>query len=321
MNKYMIAVVLFSIAFIVVSIIGNILSSEKKGNKIKKSRGRGRSSSNERFATNSVKKQLSEAINEKANINKRYNMETMCLQAGHKMSYGEYVILAMSSAIVLPILLFLLTKNIFLILIFAFIGYQLPGQYLKHRANKRISVMEKQVGSFMRIVLERYKTTNDMAQSFVQALPDFKGYDPLYSILKNSVAELKMGKTIEDTLDGLVRETGNIYFSRFTDYYKMSTSMASSKDKIDLLSQAYEQYDDNEKMKATLKEKISGPKNEAYIMVVVVPIFFVYQSFFTEGYLDFMLNTPTGQMGLAGSVALLLACIWFINVKLGAPIE
>lgn len=322
MNKYVIAIILFTFAFIVVSLIADGLGKEQKENKIKKSRKKGRHNSREsRYATNSVKKQLSDALNEKANVNKRYKTETLCLQAGHNMSYGEFVILKITSALVLPILIFILTKNIFLIVIFGFIGFNIPGQVMKSKSNKRRNTMEKQVGSFIRILLERYKVTKDMSQSMVQSLPDFKGHEPFYSTLKNAVADLKMGKPIEDTLDGLVRETGNKYLGKFADYFKMTGSLATHSAKLDLLTQAYEQYDDNEKMKSALKEKISGPVKEAYVMVMAVPIFFFYQCFFTEGYLDFMLNDPIGQFGLAGSLGVLLGCVWFINAKIGAPIE
>ena len=56
-------------------------------------------------------------------------------------------------------------------------------------------------------------------------------------------------------------------------------------------------------------------------MVMATPIFMIYQSFATEGYLDFMLNEKLGQIGMAGVVLVLLGCVWFINAKIGAPIE
>ena len=74
-------------------------------------------------------------------------------------------------------------------------------------------------------------------------------------------------------------------------------------------------------MKSMLKEKIAGPVREAYIMVLATPVFMIYQSFSTEGYLEFMLYEEIGQAGMAGVVLVLLGCIWFINAKIGAPLE
>lgn len=321
MNIYSTVIILLAIAFVLITFIIQSLGRESNENKIKKSRTKGRLQREDRYATNSMKKQLADVLNEKAEVTKKYKIETLCLQAGYDMSYGEYKILQLVTSLVISILLLLSTKNVFLVIVFVFIGHSIPGQYFKSRANKRTITMEQQVGSFIKMLLERYNACKDMSKAISQTLPDFKGSEPFYSLLKNSVADLNMGKPIDETLDGLVRATGNKYLSRFTDYYKMTDTLSTHESKLDLLEQAYEQYKDNERIKSTLKEKISGPVKEAYVMVCAVPIFGIYQAMFSDGYLDFMFHTRLGQIGFTFSISVLIGCIWFINTKIGAPIE
>ena len=40
-----------------------------------------------------------------------------------------------------------------------------------------------------------------------------------------------------------------------------------------------------------------------------------------DDYLDFILNDPIGQIGLAVCVSVVLAVIWFINNVVAAPID
>lgn len=56
-------------------------------------------------------------------------------------------------------------------------------------------------------------------------------------------------------------------------------------------------------------------------MVVATPAFMAWQAVANPDYLDFMLNTTTGQAGLAVIFVVVLLCIIFINAKIAAPIE
>lgn len=318
MNKYYITLLLFFIFYLMASALAHGISNRKDKVVIK---SRGRMDGGTRRSAQGLKKQMSAMLDEKADVNKKYKIETMCVQAGHQMSYGEFKVLSFGVAIVLPILMLLVIHNVLLAIVFAFIGYNIPGQFLKAKSNKRVQQMESQVGSFLRIVIERYKNQEDMAKAISQTLPDFRGSEPFYTELKQAVIDMNKGMSTEEAITHLARRTGNKYLTRFSDYYKITVNITTHQNKIELLNQAFTQYEENRKLKSLLKEKISGPVREAYIMVFATPVFMIYQSFATEGYLDFMINDPVGQAGIAGVVLVLLGSIWFINAKIGAPVD
>lgn len=321
MNKYLITIALFTIFYgIAMTIFYKVGSRDKNATKILKSRNfkNDRSTRNSR---SSLKSQLTGMINEKADVSKKYKLETMCLQAGYDISFGEFKILSVSIAIALTFIMLLIMNNLYLAVIFLFIGYHIPSQYIKHMSNRRVIKMENQVGSFLRIVLERYKTNKDLSKSIVQSLPDFKGHEPFYSELKQTVVDINLGTPCEEALEALSRRTGNKYLLRFSDYYKITANIATHESKLELLNQAFKQFDENRKMKFLLKKEIAGPVREAYIMVCATPIFIIYQFFTTKGYMDFMLHNQIGQIGIAGTVVVLLGAVWFINAKIGAPLD
>lgn len=320
MNKYVITIILFLTFYLVASVIlRGILNRDTTKVKIK-SRSR-MDDTGRRRSAKMIKSQMSSILEEKATVAKKYSIETMCAQAGHPISYGEYRIITIGTSIILPLLSLICIHNFILALLFCPIGYCIPGQYFKAKANKRVIKMETQCGSFLRIVIERYKNSEDMAQAISQTLPDFKGADPFYTELKQTVIDLNKGIPTEVAITELARRTGNKYLKRFSDYYKITYNIETLENKVSLLNQAYVQFEENRKIKELLKEKISGPVREAYIMVMATPVFMIYQSFATEGYLDFMINDKVGQMGIAGVVIVLLGCIWFINAKIGAPVD
>ena len=160
MNKYNILCAFLIIFAIIIGLLIGGTDNDNDKNKIKKSK-KGRFQGKSRSAKDSLRKQLANALDEKADVTKKYEIETLCIQAGYNISFGEYFIIRLTSTILIPIIFYILTNNIFLIILFAIIGYSIPSIF-KTLSNKRKVKMEKQVGSFMRIVLERYKITKDM---------------------------------------------------------------------------------------------------------------------------------------------------------------
>ena len=256
-----------------------------------------------------------------ANVSKKFKIESLCMQAGLPLSYGEYKLICLLCAIIIPIAIMIAINNPFLDLIMIFLVYFIPGQIIKILSNKRVKKMEEQCGSFLRIVLERYKTSKDMSYSIVNTLPDFRGCEPFYSNLRSCVSDINLGMPIEDALTNLAISCGNKFLARFSDYYKISSELATHESKHDLLYQAFLQYEENRELKLLLKKEISGPVSESYIMVVATPAFMVWQSLSNPDYLDFMLNTTTGKIGIAVIFLVVLGSIIFINAKIAAPLD
>lgn len=306
------------IASFIIIFFAILMNLEKKENKTKIVKKR-RSSKD--MKGNLIGGSLSQKFEKNADISKKFKIETLCLQAGVDLTYGEYKFICTCCAISIPLIVLIFMHNFFLALIMILLGYLLPGQYLKTMANKRVKKMEEQCGSFLRIVLERYKTSKNMASSIENSLHDFFGCDPFYENLRQCVIDIQLGVPCEEALENLARRCGNKFLARFSDYYKITSNLATHENKYELLYQAFVQYEEDRELKQTLKKEISGPVSESYIMVVATPAFMCWQAVANPDYLDFMLNTTTGQIGLAVIFVVVLLCIIFINAKIAAPIE
>lgn len=270
---------------------------------------------------NVLKKRLEQYTEEKVKYSKRYDIETLCLQAGFNLSYAEYVMISIATAIVSVLSVSLLMNNPLLGLVFALIGYMIPKQVITFLKNRRITLMEKQIGPFMQMVIKRYETTKDFGKSLELTLVEFKGEEPMYSEIRQTVLDMNVGVPVGESMDNMARRTGNKYLARLADYYKIASSLGTEEIRKKLLNQAYKQFEENRKAQLTMKKELAGPKNEAYIMVACIPGFALYNAMTNDDYINFMTNTLTGQIGTTVITLVFLGSIWFVNKKIGAPLE
>lgn len=270
---------------------------------------------------NALKQKLEKLLEERQEVSKRVKVEEFCSQAGFNISYGEYKIISYVSGLVLPILGLLAMNSIFPLPILAIIGYFIPNQVIGFVRNRRLSVIENQVGIFMKLLIERYKTTNNIAESITKTVPDFKGQEPMVSELKRAEREIEIGKPVSDVLRDLAKRTGNKYLNRLTDYYEISLEIGTAESRELLLPQAFNQYRQDLSVKRKLRERIIGTIREVQVLLLAIPLMMVYQLFVSDTYLDFMLNTRIGQIGLTFVLAIMTVSTWFINKKIGGPID
>lgn len=268
-----------------------------------------------------LKKNLEETFEANASFKKRCKVEILCIQAGLKLKYGEYKILCLGTAILLPILFYAVLKNEYLTIASFVLGFTIPSQVITFIRNKRMNVLDKQIGSFLQMVTERYANTKDFAKAIRDCSEDFKGAEPFYSELRDTVMEIDLGVPTGEAVKNLSIRTGNKYVRRLGDYYSLSIQIGTDEARSTLLKQAFYQYEENRTVKNNLKMAISGPANEAYLMIGFIPVTMIYNAFTNAEYLPFMTTTNLGKIGMAGIFSVIIGCLWLVNTKISAPID
>lgn len=268
-----------------------------------------------------LKKKLETLLEERVEVSKKYRIETNILQAGFKMTYGEYRILTIVMAITLPLISFVVMKSIYPLPILAIVGFAIPSQVVDFLRNRRMLFIEKQVGSFIKLSIERYASHGDFSKALRDTTDDFKGQEPMYSELKQLKVELDLGKPTTEALHDMYRRVGNKYLLLLSNFYEIASSLGTRDARTELLGEVFKQYKENQQHKSMLRKEIAGPKRESYIMMAVIPLMMVYQFTSSVEYTEFMLETTVGQIGITGVLTVIVGALWFINKKIGAPIE
>lgn len=286
---------------------GNVFERRKRQNK-------------KMLKENIVRKKISEFAVKKVKITKRMKIERLCAQAGYSLTYGDYAVLCVLSAVVFSGIARFVFFNVFLGVIFLFAGLLFPYQYFSFKRNRRVDMIEKQVGPCLKMVIERYKSGSNMKRAIEDTAIEFEGERPLSDELNNVVIAMETGMSIEEALEMLAERTGNKYLDRFSDYYKIAAEVGTLESR-DLLNQALQQYNEDRANKLLLKREVSSVKSEAYIVLLGIPFVFLYQCFMDADYINYMTQTTLGQAGTAVVVTVFMFGLWFINKKIGAPIE
>lgn len=264
---------------------------------------------------------LALSIEEQASFSKKKKAELMCARAGLKIGYGQYFIMCCLCAILLPIVLYVLLKNEYLMAVSFLLGFTVPSQVITIFANRRTAALDKQVGSFLQIVTERYSNTKDFSKALSDCVNDFKGSEPLYSELLDTTMEVKLGVSVNEALKNLALRTGNKYINRLADYYSLSIQIGTDDSRSTLLKQAYLQYEENRTVTNNLKASVAGPANEVYLMIGFIPLTMIYNSCTNPEYLTFITTTTMGKVGVALIFAVTLGALWLVNTKISAPLD
>lgn len=308
-------IIFFIVAMIGLSILYNLDSDRNDA------LSRRKKQTKDMFRGNVLKDKIDEVVNERIKFSKRKKMESMLVQAGFNASYAEYLVVCIGSAILMSLISGYLLSNILLAILFLFFGFFAPLQVVSFLRNRRIAILEKQIGAFMQMVIKRYENTRDLNKALEMTSVEFEGEDPLDTELKKTILEIDLGVPVVKALKNLASRTGNKYMERFASYYEVASGVGTDDLRKNLLNQAYEQYKENLQMKRLLKKEISGPVQEAYIMIITVPIFAIYQVATNPDYPAFMTTTGMGKMGTTVIIGVLIGIIWFVNAKLGAPLD
>lgn len=268
-----------------------------------------------------IKKELEGKVTDKAEVKKRYKIEEMCTQAGLDFSYGEYTLLCIFSATILPILITVFLHNISLAIVGAFVGWMIPGQIIAFIRNKRLNKMETQINAFMELYSETYKTLKNPTKALESTLLHFENVNPIEFEIKKTVLDVRLGMPTIDALEQMAFRTGNSYFSRMATYLRVAEDLGKNETRETLMSNALQQSRKNIARRNRQRSKIAGPKNTSLILWFAVPGVALYQIATSDGYVDFMLHSSTGKIGTSVITASLLITLWAINKKISAPIE
>lgn len=305
---------LFALLMIILTVIYNVNRTEGMLSKRK-------SQTQSLFKENVLKKKLEQVTHDRIKYSKRYKIETMCLQAGFNLTYAEYLIVCLASGVIMALVVGTVMTNPYLGVLVFFVGLVTPGQVIAFIKNTRITRLENQIGAFMKMVIKRYETTRDFSKALELTMVEFKGEQPMYGEIKKTVLEVNLGKPVGEAMDNMARRTGNKYMGRLSDYYKIASNLGTEEIRKKLLNQAYKQFEENRQAKRVLKKELAGPVREAYIMLASIPMFAVYQMMTNDSYIDFMTKEFIGQVGITIISGVFIGCVWFVNAKIGAPLD
>lgn len=309
---------LYFILFIIGSLILTVIANIDLKSDIMKKREQ---QTENLYSENRLMKKLEELIEEKISYRTKSKIEKFYLQAGLKTTFIRHVFISIISAIVCFVSVTVFMNNLFLGFAFLFIGYFLPYQAVSFLRNKRLALLDNQIGAFMKMVIKRYETTKDFALALRLTTTEFEGEYPLYTDLEATVNNLDAGMSTEDALSFLALSTGNKFLVRLADYYSIVADIGTEHARKNILNQAHIQFVEDRKIKRFAKKEIAEPVKNSYMVIVATPLCAAFQALSNPDYLPFMTQQQAGKIGTTVIAFILFGAIWFVNAKVGAPLD
>lgn len=270
---------------------------------------------------NIMKSKLDELIEEKVKIGRRRKIELMCSQAGFNIEYAEYLILSIVSSLLIGGVLWKVLNNPFVGIVFFGIGAIIPKQIIGFIRNKRLNVLDDQVGTFLNIFTKRIQATSSFHSALQITSEELKGEEPISSEIDKTLVNLDLTGDDLGSLNNLAERTGNRFLERFASYYGATLKTGSAKSRNDLLSQAYVQYEEDRQLNRKNKKEVSETTRIIYVFVVAVPLVAIIQSTTDEAYIPFMTQTLMGQIGTLIIILILILSLWVAVNKIGGPLD
>lgn len=305
----------FILVSVVLTVVRNFDLEKKDRVELRKKQTQGM------FKESVLNQKLEDSIKNRLDPKKYSDIEKFCLQAGLNLTVGEYYIVRLFSCIVLGLLVLLISKNLFLGILFFIVGFILPKEIMETKKLKRIEKLNQQIGPFLDMTIKRYEVSGNMKTALEKTYQEFEGEEPMYSELKKTLVEIEIGEPMENALYNLSTRTGNRYLSRFADYYEMSHKAGTKETKEELLRQAYIQFTENEEIERVLRKELSKTVMELRLTVVMIPVFLIYMIANFDGYTDMIKTTRIGKIVIAIAIGVFMFANWLIKKKILSPLD
>lgn len=240
--------------------------------------------------------------------------------AGIRLQVEEFIAILIMSLIFTGILVFILSKSIFLALILS--AFVLLGsfQILEFKKNRRLDRINQEIGTFLQLISKRYENTNDMTKSLETTAYEMQG-SYLGEEVNKALAEVSTGLSVETAITNMANRLNNKYLLRFADYFETIDKIGSKKTSKKLFDTLIKQYQKDIELKRNLKSALRSPARDCYLLIGCIPVFFLYQAKTNELYLPFMLGTTLGKIGIGVVLFIVLVCVLIIEKKLAKPVD
>jgi tight adherence protein B len=227
-------------------------------------------------------------------------------RAGLVMRAGEYVVAVAAVAIAAGMVLYLLLGVVGLV-----IGVLVPifgsGAFLRFKASRRNAKFADQLSDALMIMAGALRSGFGVGQAIDTVAEEMD--DPLASEFRRAILETRLGRDLEDALDGIAQRVQNEDFEWVIDAMRINRQVGGD------LAQILDQVGDTIRQRNRLKRQVSALTAEGRISALVLgllPIVMalvLYSS--NPDYMDPLFSRTIGWVMLGVAVGLLVAgALW-----------
>lgn len=227
-------------------------------------------------------------------------------RAGLVMRAGEYVALIVAIAVVAAIVLYLLMG-----VVGGALGLLVPilgsGAFLSFKASRRNSAFAEQLGDALMIMAGSLRSGFGVGQAIDTVAEEMD--DPIGTEFRRAILETRLGRDMEDALDGIARRVQNEDFEWVVDAMRINRQVGGD------LAQILDQVAETIRARNRLKRQVAALTAEGRMSALVLGVLpigmglILYSS--NPDYMDPLFSRTIGWVMLGVAVGLLVAgALW-----------
>jgi tight adherence protein B len=232
-------------------------------------------------------------------------------RAGLRLKAAEWILLHAALTVGSALAGFLLTRNVFLALIFLAVGAVLPWFYLSFKEKRRIKAFNGQLAQTLQVIAGALQAGLSLPQAVDTVVQE--GQEPMVSEFRRAIIEQRLGVEIEDSLDTVGERMGSLDFKWVVMAIRIQREVGGNLS--ELLLNVAATLREREYLRRQVAVLSAEGRLSAFILGGLPIFFFAYLYLIRPTYLHPMLVNPIGW-GMLGAacVMMLVGFVWLKKV-------
>ncbi len=246
---------------------------------------------------------------------KRGNLEEAFLTrielAGLKLRVAEFVLISLSSAFGVPLLILLLTRNLYITIIGVMIGVLAPFIVLVVKASRRQARFEEQLPDTLQLLGGALQAGHSLLQAVDTVVKEAE--EPMSAEFQRVLTEARLGMPLEEALDGVAKRMNSQDFAWTVMAVSLQRQIGGNL--AELLNTVAQTIRERYSLKRQIRSLSAEGRLSSIILAILPFLMFIVLLMFNSTFLAPLYTTPLGLAMLSASAILMIVgIIWMKKI-------
>ena len=246
---------------------------------------------------------------------KRGNLEEAFLTrielAGLKLRVAEFVLISLSSAFGFPLLLLLLTRNLFITIIGVMVGVLAPFVFLVVKASRRQAKFEEQLPDTLQLLGGALQAGHSLLQAVDTVVKEAE--EPMSVEFQRVLTEARLGMPLEEALDGVAKRMDSQDFAWTVMAVSLQRQIGGNL--AELLNTVAQTIRERYSLKRQIRSLSAEGRLSSIILSILPFLMFLTLLAFNPTFLAPLYSTALGLAMLSASaILMIIGILWMKKI-------
>ncbi|HEY2960484.1 MAG TPA: type II secretion system F family protein [Actinomycetota bacterium] len=231
--------------------------------------------------------------------------------AGLKLRVAEFALFWLATALLLPLLLLALSRNLLIALAGVMLGALLPFVLLIIKATRRQRAFDEQLPDALQLLSGALQAGHSLLQAIDTAVKE--AGEPMSVEFQRVLTEARLGMPLEEALDGMAKRMNSQDFEWTVMAVGLQRQIGGNL--AELLNAVAQTMRERYSLKRQIRALSAEGRLSSYILSILPFVMFFLLLMFNSTFLSPLYSTPTGLVLLcAAAVLMITGIIWMKKI-------